>query len=191
MNEIWLPVVGFEGLYEVSDRGGIRSLDRVITAWNASAGRFTQRKIQGRVLSPGRVGSYLRVTLYGNGIKRQDDIHRIVLEAFVGPCPVGLEACHLNDIGTDNRLANLRWDTHGANERDKVRNGNHHLASKTHCKNSHEFTAENTRITKHGYRECKQCHRDYNEALPDEVRKARNRDAQRRSKQRKRLASKA
>jgi hypothetical protein len=70
---------------------------------------------------------------------------------------LGLEACHLNDVATDNRLDNLRWDTRSANKRDTVRNGLHSQARKTHCKRGHEFTAENTYIRPDGARTCRRC----------------------------------
>src|SRR5262249_4354731 len=47
-------------------------------------------------------------------------VHRLVLEAFVGPCPPGMEARHVNGIKTDNRLVNLQWGTHRQNMRDKA-----------------------------------------------------------------------
>lgn len=50
-------------------------------------------------------------------------LHRLILETFVGPCPPGMQCCHYNDIKTDNRLENLRWDTPEANMRDALRNG--------------------------------------------------------------------
>jgi HNH endonuclease len=52
-------------------------------------------------------------------------IHTLVLNAFIGPCPPGLEGCHWDDDGTNNKLENLRWDTHSANVLDSVRNGTH------------------------------------------------------------------
>ena len=58
------------------------------------------------------------------GCKRRTNVHRLVLEAFVGPCPSGLIACHINDVRTDNRLENLRWGTYQDNSNDRVRNGN-------------------------------------------------------------------
>lgn len=63
---------------------------------------------------------HLRAQL-GKG--RHQLVHRLVLTAFVGPCPDGMEACHNNGSPTDNRLCNLRWDTRRANQADKVLHG--------------------------------------------------------------------
>jgi hypothetical protein len=71
-----------------------------------------------------------------------------------------MEACHFNDIPNDNNRTNLRWDTRSANQRDIVRNGNHHNASKAHCSSGHEFTSENTRIRGNGHRVCRTCKRE-------------------------------
>ena len=65
-------------------------------------------------------GGYMNVFL-GRGNGRR--VHRLVLEAFVGPCPEGLEACHSNGDPTDNRLENLRWGTHEDNHQDRVKHG--------------------------------------------------------------------
>jgi hypothetical protein len=51
-------------------------------------------------------------------------VHRLVLEAWVGSCPVGMGACHNNGIWTDNRVENLRWDTQSSNCQDTVKHGN-------------------------------------------------------------------
>ena len=115
--ERWLPVIGYQGAYEVSDQGRVRSLDRRIPY---SDGR-KPRLQRGRILRPGDTGTGLLVHL-GRGMQNQKAVHRLVLEAFVGPCPPGMEGCHWNDNHHDNRLENLRWDTHGANELDKARN---------------------------------------------------------------------
>jgi|SRR5215469_1284009 len=70
-------------------------------------------------------GGYLRVKLCTGRTGRytRRNIHQLVLEAFVGPCPEGLIACHANDDPLDNRLENLRWDTYSANTADAIRNG--------------------------------------------------------------------
>ena len=71
-------------------------------------------------------------------------VHRLVLEAFVGPCPPGYMACHFDDNPANNALSNLRWDTQSANSHDAVRNGRHTNAARTHCPQGHEYTEENT-----------------------------------------------
>lgn len=125
MTERWLPVVGFEAMYEVSDLGQVRSLDRILPYERTDqySGRIlsVQRKRKGQLLRPGRKSSgHLSVAL-GRG--RSVDVHILVLTAFVGRCPDGYEALHDNDIPSDNRLANLRWGTRSENLHDAIRNG--------------------------------------------------------------------
>lgn len=79
------------------------------------------------------------------------------MEAFVGPCPEGMEVCHNNGDCTDNRLENLRYDTKSANMLDRVRHGTHHNANKTQCLRGHLFTEENTKRTAKGGRACRTC----------------------------------
>lgn len=68
---------------------------------------------------------YFCVGLYRDGNRRSVGfkVHRLVAEAFLGPCPEGLEVCHNNGIKTDNRPSNLRYDTHKANGEDASRHG--------------------------------------------------------------------
>lgn len=116
LHENWLPVVGYEGLYEVSDLGKIRSVSRI---------NRNGVQIGGIVLRPGpqRKG-YLTVSLIDkDGRKKSKRVHRLVLEAFVGPCPEGHLVRHLNDIPGDNRLGNLRWGTGSENQADARVNG--------------------------------------------------------------------
>ena len=118
--EQWKPVAGFEGLYEVSDFGQVRSLDRTVRS------RGGTRVIPGRIRRPGLMtsGRYLFVPLHRPGEKAENcSVHRLVLEAFVGPCPLGMEALHGRFGSLDNRLSNLRWGTHLENEADKTRDG--------------------------------------------------------------------
>lgn len=97
--ETWRPVVGYEGRYEVSDAGRVR---------NARTGRVLRRYL-------GTHG-YLHVCLPRNeGGQRTIKVHTLVLDAFVGARPAGFEASHLNHDRVDNRLVNLRWETHAQN----------------------------------------------------------------------------
>ena len=66
---------------------------------------------------------HANVRLFKNGSKTWKQVHRLILETFVGPCPKGMECCHYNDVPSDNRLENLRWDTRSNNLRDSFRNG--------------------------------------------------------------------
>lgn len=115
MIESWLPVVGYEGLYEVSDHGRVRSLDRVVLGRNRT-GRVLAICYAGRRRVP-------QVSIGRDGVIRHRKIHQLVLEAFVGPCPPGMEGCHNDDDTQNNHLSNLRWDTRSANEIDAFRNG--------------------------------------------------------------------
>lgn len=101
-------------------------------------------------------------------------MHRLVLLAFVGPCPDGMEACHANDIPTDNRLANLRWGTHADNMRDRIENGGNPFVNQTHCKRGHEFSDENTRLGSNGERNCRACARARWAVMSDQARQRRN-----------------
>ena len=68
---------------------------------------------------------YLIVDPSVMGKSKHKRVHRLVLEAFVGPCPEGMEACHNNHIRDDNRLENLRWDTRKNNSHDALERGTH------------------------------------------------------------------
>lgn len=140
-SEKWRPVVGYEGAYEVSDQGRVRSVDRL------GSGRWGERVYRGRVLrgSEHPVDHHVRVCLYRDGARERVFIHRLVLDAFVGPQPVGMEACHNNGDPTDNALRNLRWDTHSENLRDKRKHGTDHYANRDACSRGHVYTEETTR----------------------------------------------
>ena len=137
--ERWLPAPGYEGRYSVSNLGRVRSEARTITLKNGRS-----RRVPETILKPAKASNgYLKVYISKNHKYQNRDVHRLVLEAFVGEAPPGTEACHWNDDPADNRLENLRWGTSADNRLDSVRNGKHHEARKTHCKRGHEFTPEN------------------------------------------------
>jgi HNH endonuclease/NUMOD4 motif len=143
MNESWLPVTGYEDSYLASDLGRVYSL------------------LTGIILKQHPNGSgHLRVRLYRSGTSRLVLVHLIVLEAFEGECPEGLEACHWDDVPSNNKLSNLRWDTRIANRADMARNGHNFWSSRDECANGHEFTPENTRVRTDSGRACRKCDRD-------------------------------
>lgn len=155
--EEWRPVVGYEGYYEVSDRGRVRSLPRVIMRSNGAP-----QTVRGRILSqqPLSNGLYMKVDLSRDGGFRSRPVHRLVGEAFYGPLPEGLQTRHLNGNSFDNRLENLRYGTHLENMRDSVEHGTHvslRFKARSHCSKGHEYTPENTWRAPTGSRICRRC----------------------------------
>ena len=117
MTEEWRDIPGYEGRYQVSDLGRVRSVDHHVRRVDR-AGKEGTRLVRGRILRPAVHGSprndsgHLMVML---GRKNNKDVHTLVLRAFVGPPPSGHEALHNNHTPADNRLSNLRWGTRSEN----------------------------------------------------------------------------
>lgn len=145
ITETWKPVAGYEGLYEVSDQGRVKSL---------RLGRLMKPQ-----LATGQKRRF-KLLLVNGSSKKNVFVHTLVLEAFVGARPQGTECRHLNDDATDNSLENLVWGTRSENLADRVRNGILR-PHKTHCKRGHEFTPENTwwPPSGNGSRHCRTCDR--------------------------------
>lgn len=124
--ETWKAISGWEGWYEVSDQGRVRSLDRI-----SIAGGFPAT-YKGKILAtpPGKNG-YQTVCLTSPGRRQYRNVHRLVAEAFIGPCPEGLEVCHQNGVRGDNRAVNLRYDTRSGNAKDRVAHGTASTGEKT------------------------------------------------------------
>jgi hypothetical protein len=115
--ERWLPIPGFSN-YQVSDQGRVWSRERMALR---SDGR--RQSVRGRLLRPfpARDG-YPQVKIMGDdGREVSRKLHILVLETFVGPCPVDMEACHWDDDHLNARLSNLRWDTRSGNSSDRRR----------------------------------------------------------------------
>lgn len=157
MSERWLPIPGWEDFYEVSDSGRVRGVDRVVVD---RLGR--PRRLRGRVLKPvPDAAGYLRVPVSREGVVRMRPIHQLVMEAFAGPCPAGLEVCHNDGDPADNVFTNLRYDTRSANQRDIVKHGRHRNASKIVCSRSHRLEVPNLVPSSlaRGIRDCLACRR--------------------------------
>ncbi|CQD03654.1 NUMOD4 motif protein [Mycobacterium europaeum] len=160
--ENWLPVPGYAGLYSVSDHGRVYAHPHKRQCGHP--GSAPQLR-PGRMLKPNPVGTprtHLSVALTKDGRRRHFKVHRLVMLAFVGPCPEGLETLHWDDDPENNRLSNLRYGTDSENQLDRVRNGRNSRANQTHCGSGHEFTLANTYRPPGQPRKrmCKQCMRD-------------------------------
>lgn len=159
--ERWLSIPGWEDLYEVSSHGKVKSLRRNI------------------ILKPSYTnsGGYALVLLCRSGTRKGKYVHQLVLEAFVGPCPEGMETRHLDGDPTNNRWApgdeeetrkaggNLIYGTKRENQFDQVAHGTHPWASRDICENNHELTEDNIWIEYYEdgtfkARRCKACNRD-------------------------------
>lgn len=155
MTEEWRQIAGYEGYYEVSNHGRVRSLDRVIARKGKGSCLY-----RGRVISPGDSGWNLQVGLSKGHRRWFPLVHRLVLEAFVGPCPEGMECCHNDGDYRNNHLTNIRWDTHVNNMRDSIQHGTHYSSSRTHCPRGHLYDSGNTSLGENGARQCRACHNE-------------------------------
>lgn len=125
--EMWKDVVGYEGLYEVSDLGRVRSSDRMSKSKLGSL-----RKQSGRIILGGTNSRGYRLCLLypAEGKRKTVYFHHLVLKAFVGEPLPGQEACHNDGNKQNNRLDNLRWDTHVSNCDDREKHGTNHKGIK-------------------------------------------------------------
>lgn len=117
--EVWLPVVGYEGLYSVSSHGRVRSEDMLVVR---ASGSYTKPAAIRRP-GAGAKSKYLSLVLTKDRRASTHYVHRLVLAAFVGPKPPGHEACHCDGDRQNNAVWNLRWDTRAGNHADKARHG--------------------------------------------------------------------
>jgi len=127
--EEWRPVVGYEGLYEVSSLGQVRSVARVVKRPNGE-----QRPLKGSLLKPGvhRQG-YLFVILFKEGKRKYCTVHRLVAIAFLGQQPEGHVVCHGSKGIKCNEATNLSWGTYKQNSGpDRLRDGTDKRGEKHH-----------------------------------------------------------
>ncbi len=120
MTEQWKELPGFEGFYEVSNLGALRSLS------HAAKGSYnTVRSFPGQLmtLSTYKASGYKYVNVSKEGKRSKVKMHRAVLLAFSGPCPPRREARHLNGARADNRFENLCWGTKAQNYNDRRSHG--------------------------------------------------------------------
>ena len=107
--EVWRDITGYEGLYKVSNRGNVYSVERITSQGKKIGGR-TLRLIYSR-------DGYPQVSLYKNGVMKTKLVHRLVLEAFIPNPENHPEVNHIDEVKDNNKLSNLEWCTskHNAN----------------------------------------------------------------------------
>lgn len=118
--EIWKDIPGYEGKYQASSLGRIRSLDRQI----GTPGTVGCKFMKGRVLRPGPTKSGHLYVVLGHGAAGTP-VHQLIARTFIGPRPEGTEVCHNDGDPTNNRADNLRYDTRTNNILDVFKNGKH------------------------------------------------------------------
>ena len=120
--EEWRVVPNTNGLILVSSKGRVKSAKRVVRKRHSS-GVIIEQTYEEKMHRCPIAGGY-RCTHFGvNGKKRSAMVHALVLEAFIGPRPDGMEACHYDGDSLNNDISNLRWDTHFNNNQDRKRVG--------------------------------------------------------------------
>lgn len=129
MKEIWNDIPGYEGLYQASSLGQIRSIFRPRTS--------------GGILKPILdIGGHLQVGLYKNNKQKRLLIHRLILETFIGPCSSEMQCRHLDGNPINNRLTNLKWGTQSENQQDSIRHGTFFHPDNRGSNNGHAILQE-------------------------------------------------
>lgn len=154
--ERWLPVPGWEGLYEVSDRGQVKSLPR--QTYSGVRGGKVLKPREHRNKKTGRL-QHVYVVFTAPGHRQMTySVHKLVMLTFKGPRSDGMQTRHLNGNPADNRYPeNLVYGTPKENieDRDKQHRTNHQM-NKTHCPQGHPYSEENTYWYGNS-RQCKTC----------------------------------
>lgn len=109
LKEIWRDITGYDGIYQVSNLGNVRSIEHIDCR--------KRNRIAGRVLKPGKKqNGYLQVVLKDEtGKSKNYYVHRLVMKAFVGECPAEYEVNHIDENKSNNTLENLEYVTHRCN----------------------------------------------------------------------------
>lgn len=146
MDEEWRFIPDFAEGYAISNYGRVISYRRrmpALMAWNINHLR----------------GYYASVGLAHPDTRKHSRhrIHALVLEAFVGPRPDGLDIRHLDGDPLNNHLSNLAYGTRTENMQDTLIHGTHNNASKEVCKRGHDLSGENVRLDAKGRRFCRSC----------------------------------
>lgn len=119
MREIWKDVPGYEGLYQASSLGRIKSVDRIVPKLNGSTQSVLERILK---TAPNGEG-YPQCTLFKSGSRWSTHVHCVIALTFHGECPDGQIVRHRDGVKTNCKPSNLRYGTLADNEMDKIGHG--------------------------------------------------------------------
>lgn len=139
--------------YEVSDRGEVR---------NTRTGNLLNG-------SPAVRGGYIAYGLWNAGKQLRRTGHSMVMRAFVGERPEGMQIRHLDGDPTNNALSNLAYGSASENRKDSVQHGTHAMVNRTHCPQGHPYNEENTMMSSKGSRLCRTCQREHKARYTEKV----------------------
>lgn len=132
--EVWKDIEGYEGLYQVSNLGNVKSLDRVVPFRNS------EMSIKGKMLTKKNVKGYHMAQLCSDGIKVRKSVHRLVAQAFIPNKYNKSEVNHLDENKLNNKVDNLEWATSKENANYGMRN-----------KKISDFVKKNGVVRKNGF----------------------------------------
>jgi len=122
-SEIWKDIPGYEGEYQASSFGRIKSVERKVKSKNWYTGKLFYRTVSERILKPGQYCKSGHVSVVLHKGTNGKPVHQLVMRTFVGEPPKGMEVLHINGESTDNRMSNLRYGTRTDNILDVYRQG--------------------------------------------------------------------
>lgn len=121
MDEIWKPVLGYEGLYEVSNHEEVRSIERIVRHKDGKVSSKPGCLIKKRLNKKRSTYQFYQVDLCRDSVKRTFHLSHLVCEAFHGPRPKGYQCMHLDGNPKNNKPENLAWGTIHENSNEPIR----------------------------------------------------------------------
>jgi len=132
MEEIWKPIANYEGLYEVSSLGRIKSLKHYAEYGEEKRKRIRNERILNLTKAASKKATYWRVGLYKEGKQKLFFVHRVVAEAFIPNTSGKPHIGHINNNPSDNSVHNLEWCTIAENNKHRKKSGHYEVGSKVH-----------------------------------------------------------
>ena len=138
-SEIWKDVAGYEGIYQVSNLGRVKSIDRIVLRSS------TPQPLKGKIISQGTQNTgYMCVTLWNRKERKAFLVHRLVAEAFL-PKQNGKDVIdHINGVRNDNRVENLRWCTQKENTNFPIARHKYNMANQKRIEHILMFHEKNS-----------------------------------------------